>query len=101
MKLRLLSVELWRQRRRVRRAEQIVRHDQAAMSLARERFMRDVVATPVGLATCGALGFAVDRIRAREPAEGGGFVSRLGSVVSLALWLHRLVDEYRNPPANA
>jgi hypothetical protein len=57
--MRFISIDLLRQRARVRRAAQLVRYDKAATAGAFGRFSQDIIASPSGLAVCAAAGFLV------------------------------------------
>ncbi|HUF72375.1 MAG TPA: hypothetical protein VMR74_05690 [Gammaproteobacteria bacterium] len=92
MKFRFVTVELVRQRQRVRRAERIVQEDKAATSVAIDRFLHRVVASPAGLAACATLGFCFDRLRGdRSGRRQGGFIGRASSLATLVLWVRRML----------
>lgn len=107
MKFRFVTVELFRQRKRVRRAERVLQQDKARMSRATNRFLHDVVASPAGLATCAALGFCFDRLRGRRGTNSdsgndngsGGLLARASSLMTLAFWVRRMIEPLARPGA--
>lgn len=101
MKFRFVTVELFTQRQRVRRAERVLRHDKAATARAFDRFLRDVVASPAGLAACATLGFCFDRARGGGGSGSEGFLRRAGSLVTIALWARRMFATIGSATARA
>lgn len=62
MKLRFVTIELLRYRHRVRHARERVRHKKQETKAAFERFTREKLATPGGIAACAAAGLLFERV---------------------------------------
>jgi len=91
-KLRLISLELLKQHKRVRRAERIVRQDRQATLAAWRRFARRSLASPEGLAASATAGVLFDRLHASNPVEAKNPVRRLREVFTLMASANALLE---------
>jgi hypothetical protein len=95
--MRFISIDLLRQRARVRRAEQILRHDKAETARAFERVSHDVIASPSGLAVCAMAGFLIDTADGDDRSRhDDGLAARLRSVTRLLNTVHMLLSAMRS-----